>query len=295
MSPDPLHGEELPELPEAADLHELPAEPVRPAAGPSALAAGERPPLRVLDPAPLHLRRAALIVVAGSLLPWMPGKFEQAGQLWWLTTLLAKGLVLAAAWTWLQQVLHNFGPPLSGLLGKLAALVLVPKKKEEPEDERKRRAKPRPTGPASLEHPFPTGLHALSFVLIAAGLVLAFGDPRRGLIGSNGLPELAMLGWAAFTYVNIASYERWGSFNPLFSLLFLGMLFAGAAAVIGVFTGDAGGPQKIMGLLGGGAVGAGGGLAVFTIVEAMLQAKKEGDRKKAEALEARKAARKKRE
>jgi hypothetical protein len=293
MSPDPLHGEELPEIPDVAGLHELPAEPVRPA--PAGLAPGQRPPLRVLDPAPLHLRRAALIVVAGSLLPWMPGKFEQAGRLWWLATLLAKGLVLTAAWVWLQQVLHNFGPSLAGLLGRLAALVLAPKRKEEPEDERKRRAKPRQSGPASLEHPFPTGLHALSFVLMAAGLVLAFGDPRRGLIGSSGLPEVAMLGWAAFTYVNIASYERWGSFNPLFPLLFLGMLFGGVAAVIGVFTGDAGGPQKIMGLLGGGAVASGGALAVFTIVEAMMQAKKEGDRKKAEALEARKAARKKRE
>ena len=39
-------------------------------------------------------------------------------------------------------------------------------------------------------------------------------------------------------------------------------------------------------------VGAGGGFAAFTIVEAMIQAKKEGDIKKAAAIEARKAARK---
>jgi hypothetical protein len=46
-----------------------------------------------------------------------------------------------------------------------------------------------------------------------------------------------------------------------------------------------------MPILGGGAVAAGGGLAAYTIAEAMMQAKKQGDRKKAEALEARKAAR----
>jgi hypothetical protein len=46
-------------------------------------------------------------------------------------------------------------------------------------------------------------------------------------------------------------------------------------------------------IVGGAVVGAGGGFAGWTIVEAMMQAKKEGDAKKADALEARRAARKK--
>jgi hypothetical protein len=102
-----------------------------------------------------------------------------------------------------------------------------------------------------------------------------------------------MLGWAAFTWVHIASYERWGGFNPLFPLMFLGMLFAGLMGVIAGLTGDMGGLAKLMSILGGAGVAAGGGLAAYTIAEALMQAKKDGDRKKAEALEARKAARKK--
>ena len=104
-----------------------------------------------------------------------------------------------------------------------------------------------------------------------------------------------MLGWAAFTWVHIAGYERWGHFNPLFPLMFLGMLFAGAAAVIGALASEATGAAKLMGVLGGATVACGGGLAAYTIAEAMMQAKRDGDRKKAEALEARKASRKKKD
>lgn len=145
-----------------------------------------------------------------------------------------------------------------------------------------------------LEHPFPTGLHALAAVLALVALWVAARDPRQGLANtSSGIPEVAMLGWAAFTWVHIAGYERWGHFNPLFPLMFLGMLFAGAAAVIGGLTSDAAGLTKLLGILGGAAVAGGGGLAAYTIAEAMMQAKKEGDAKKAQALEARKAARQK--
>ena len=72
--------------------------------------------------------------------------------------------------------------------------------------------------------------------------------------------------------------------------MFLGMLFAGISRVAFAFKLE--GSTMLFALLGGAIVAAGGGLAAFTIVEAMMQAKKEGDRKKAEALEARKAARK---
>lgn len=274
-------SQELEPLP---DLPELPV----PAPRAPALPPGERPPLRVLDKAPQHLRLAALIVMAGSLLPWMPGRVEGAAGSAWLLTLLAKAVMGAAAWLWLQQVYHDFGPKLQGVLGQLANLRLKPQPKPEEEGKRKARAKAPTT---HLVHPFPTGLHLLAFLLATAAVAVAWNDPRRGLIGSNGIPEIVMLGWAAFTWVHIANYERWGGFNPLFPLMFLGMLFAGAAAVVGALGGDAAGLTKLMGLAGGAAVAAGGGLAAYTIAEAMMAAKKEGDRKKADALEARKAAR----
>jgi hypothetical protein len=279
-------SDELEPLPDLPELHDL--EPIR--AGPAASAPGQRPPLRVLDKAPQHLRLAALIVVCGSVLPWMPGKVEGAAGSAWLMTLLAKAIMGGAAWLWLQQVYHDFGPKLQGALGQLANLQPLRKKEAVEEDSKQRRAKPK-TPTTHLVHPFPTGLHLLAFLLAAAAVAVAWNDPRRGLIGSNGVPEVLMLGWAAFTWVHIANYERWGGFNPLFPLMFLGMLFAGAAAVVGALGGAATGMTKLLGLAGGAAVAGGGGLAAYTIAEAMMAAKKEGDRKKAEALEARKAAR----
>jgi hypothetical protein len=270
---------------------EPPVAAAAPASGPAApLADGERPPLRVLDKAPTHLRLAALIVVGASLLPWMPGEVSEPVPNAWIMTLLAKGLVLAGAWIWLQQVLHNFGPARPGVIGQLGNLSLIPKKKVD-DDAKGRRSSRQAQAAKHLEHPFPTGLHLISLLLAIGGLVLAAGDPRAGLIGSNGIAEVAMLGWAAFTWVHIASYERWGSFNPLFPLMFLGMLFAGAAGLLSALGVE--GAGKLLGMLGGAGVAAGGGLAGYTIAEAMMQAKKEGDRKKAEALEARRAARQK--
>jgi len=282
------------DLPELPDLNDLPDLAELPTLGASPAPAGAQPPLRELDKAPLHLRQAALIVTAACVLPWMPGKVEgQAGNAW-LLTLAAKALMGAAAWLWLQQVRHDFGPKLVGGLAGLANLHLAGKKKEEAEDGKpKRQPKPKAGVPQKLEHPFPTGLHALAVVLVIGAILLAMQDPRRALIGSAGTVEVAMFGWAAFTWVHIAGYERWGGFNPLFPLMFLGMLFAGLMGVIASLTGDLGGLQKLLGILGGAGSAAGGGLAAYTIAEALMQAKKEGDVKKAQALEARKASRKK--
>jgi len=278
------------DLPELPDLPDLPAQPAP--AGPGV--AGGPPPLRVLDKAPLHLRQAALIATVACVLPWMPGKIEGEAGNAWLLTLAAKALMGAGAWLWLQQVKHDFGPKLVGGLAGLANLHLAAKKKAEPEDGKaKRQPKPKAGVPSKLEHPFPTGLHALAVVLVIGAILLAMQDPRRALIGSAGTVEVAMFGWAVFTWVHIAGYERWGGFNPLFPLMFLGMLFAGLMGVIGGLFGELAGLARILAILGGAGTAAGGGLAAYTIAEALMQAKKEGDIKKAQTLEARKAARKK--
>lgn len=105
------------------------------------------------------------------------------------------------------------------------------------------------------------------------------------------MAELGMLAWAAYTWVHIYAYERWGHFNPIFPMMFLAMLFGGAVQGSFALGMEEGGLPKIAGIAGGGLLAVGGGIAAYTIVEAMLAAKKEGDAKKAVVLEARKTAR----
>jgi hypothetical protein len=263
------------------------APPAPEAAGdaPAPTAPGERPPLRELDKAPKHLALASKVVVGAALLPFMRAEHMAAEGSMWMS-FVAKLFFIAAAWLWYQQVLHNWSPTLKGFLGKLAGFHL--KLKKEDEDKKKRSRRGQKT--AAVEHPFPTGLHLLAIALIVAAFVVSVNDPRGSLIGPVGPAEAGMLGWAAFTFVHIANYERWGNFNPLFPLMFLAMLLAGFASVFAGF--GASGIDMAFHVAGGLGVGLGGGLAAYTIVEAMMQAKKEGDRKKAEAIEARKAARK---
>ena len=296
----PLRRDEPSAEPAARGEALLQEEPSAPAALPAPesapkapLPSGETPPLRELDKAPRHLRMAALIVAAGTLLPFMgPGTGAVAG-VWF--SVGAKIIALAAAWLWLQQVLHDFGPQASGLVGNLAGLHLG-KKKKEGEEEKSKRSRRQEQAVAKLEHPFPTGLHLVSILLLAGGVVLSLSDERSAMFGPLGTAEMLMFSWAAFTWVHIARYERWGGFNPLFPLMFLGMFFAGAARVMaGATAGDGmAGIWRLASGLGGAVVTVGGGLAAYTIVEAMMEAKKEGARKKAEALEARRAARKNR-
>jgi len=274
-----MSDQPLPELPDEA-VHLNPTAPQADAAP------GEKPPLRELDKAPAHLRKASLFVVVGALVPFM----GHGGG--WMSFAAGKVVVLLGVWFWLKQVDHNWGPALSGALGKLASMNLAPKKKEEDPKKKARRAKA--DTPAGLKHPFPTMLHVLSLLLVLVGcLLLPQLDPTEEMRKPIAMAELGMLAWAAFTWVHIHAYERWGNFNPLFPLMFLGIVFAGATRVIfGI--GGLDEPAGILAVLGGGLVAIGGGLAAYTIVEALMEAKKQGDVKRQAAMEARRAARRSR-
>lgn len=255
---------------------------------PDPLVEGETPPLRELDAAPAHLRTAATVVVIGALLPFVvPEETREGGSVWF--SVGGKAVMLLAAWLWSRQVLHNFGPKLEGPFGKLASVNLKPAPKEEPEKKKRRAAK---AGAAAPKHPFPTALHLVAILCIVGALALAGFDPRLSKVGPVGFVEAGILGWGAFTYVHIMAYQRWSSFNPLFALMFIAMALAGVASVLAGINAE--GLWKVFSMGGGVIVGGGGVLAVYTMVEAMMAAKKEGDRKKAEAIEARKAARKSR-
>lgn len=274
---------DLPDLPDdVGPLAALPDE-VEPLAAPAGAAApgGERA-LRPLDKAPQHLRLAALVVVAGSLVPWMG---HQGG---WVTAAAAKLVALVGAWLYWQQLRHDWGPPLGGALGKLASLRLSFGKQAKAKP-------PRRNAPASAAAPSrPPAVLTLVAIAVAFGvgaLWMPLADPTPGVRAMAGAAEVGMLAWAAFTWVHIAAFERWGSFNPLFPLMFLGILFAGLSRVVTAIGRGLGSLESILTLLGGAAVAAGGGLAAYTIVEALRQAKREGDEKKKAASEARRTAR----
>lgn len=88
------------------------------------------------------------------------------------------------------------------------------------------------------------------------------------------------------TYVHIDSYLKGGKFNPLFPLMFGGCALGGLFALFARIS-----DSQWMAAFGCAIVTMAGILAVYTIGIAMVQAKKDGDLKKAAAIEARKQAR----
>ena len=295
--------DELPELPtefsaETNNSDELDAlEPLAPepiALAPEAavgleeeapqLAPGEKPPLREMHGAPLHLRNWSLVVLGGCMLPWL--SFVPSGPVTWG---LGKLLVLAGVWLLWQSVELRAGGKVPGFITSLGSKAIGKKPVEVDPKVAARRAKNR-KGPAVLEIPFPTPLHLLGLVVTLLGVFTPLLDPVGDLpSNASSIAELGMLAWAAGTWVHIHAYERWGSFNPIFPLMFIGMLLSGGLTVAGYLGGAEG--KTIISLLGGVVVAIGGGLAAFSIVEAMVDAKKEGDAKKSVENERRKAAR----
>lgn len=262
--PELPEADELPELPEAHELPELPPSPrgeeprelpPRPGREPRG---GELPEgeKRKLEKAPLHLRKAALIAAGFSLLPWIGAVVTSVPLL-----LAAKAVVLAGIYVYYAEVCVRRGEAkkVPGFFGPLQAIR---------------------NGQV---------LHAIALVIAVVGCSsLVDGADWRGWA------EKGMLAWAAATWVHIYDYERGGRFNPLFPLMFLAHLTAGLFGFFGaVSAGDKDIPTLVA-MAGSLGVAVGGGFAVYTIVEAMKQAKIEGEAKRQAALEARRAARRQR-
>jgi hypothetical protein len=94
------------------------------------------------------------------------------------------------------------------------------------------------------------------------------------------------------TFAHILDYEYGGKFNPVFPLMFLGPAIAGALQIFGSFSafGD-NSLGALLSLAGSITVAAGGCMAAYTMYESLKEAKRHGDEKRAQMLEARKAGR----
>ena len=245
---DTPREDELPELPTDA-LSDLPAETQSAPVSKPALAPGEQPPLREMQGAPKHLQTAALIALGGGLLPWQ--SLGVSGPITWA---VGKALILGGIWLLWKSVDLRSGASVPGFVATLGGMVLGNKPDADPKAAARKAA--RSKGPAKLEVPFPSALHIVGLLVVVIGCLMPMFDSQHHAGFEPKLKtfaELGMLAWAAGTWVHIYAYQRWGQFNPIFPLIFIGMLVAGFATAIQAVTG----PNGIdpLALLGGLTVG----------------------------------------
>ncbi|MDP6988102.1 MAG: hypothetical protein QF903_01320 [Planctomycetota bacterium] len=270
--PEPEPAPQPPPEPAPEPIPPAAAAPLAPAAAGATAASGgpaapgrergDAPPApegqvqkRDLDQAPLVLRKAALILLAGSILPWGNPIASWGG------TIAEKLLCFAAVWLFYQSHVLKVGGPAHGLVKSLGR-----------------------KGPAPVM--------ILAAVIAVIGLIPLATLGGEALTLFKTFTEKAFLLLAGYTFVHIFDYEHGGKFNPMFPLLFC---FAAVGGFMSIFTvvpamGEAG-PLAFVALIGTIAVTAAGCMAAYTMIVAMREAKAHGEAKRAAALEARKAAR----
>ncbi|MHC4378188.1 MAG: hypothetical protein ACYS26_16430 [Planctomycetota bacterium] len=282
------------EQPEQANPEAAQAE----AATPAPAAAGALPPLpeeavlmkegtmrfvpkeRELEQAPKLLRQAAVVLVVGSLLPWVGhggGPVTYAGAK--VLTILAGVCFYASVFTRLEQ------PVPFGLaaLGK--------KRWGKPYNHKTKGFK------ESLAQAIPTPLHVFAGLVAIVGLLMPLGDPvyaTSEVVGGGaikGISEVGLLAMGVLTIVHIFAYSKGGSFNPIYPFLFLGALMMGIGRLATAASTTEQGAPRLLAYGGALLTTIAGAWATWTIVVSMIEAKKQGDAKKAAVMEARKAAR----
>lgn len=256
---DPSHLEPLPDLPlETASAAAPAANPGLAAAKAAMMAA------RAQEKAPQLLLKAAKVLVAGSVLPWM-GKDLGSGN--WVNLVLKLGLLGGCMLVMKGVDAHYEGAEAKGFGTKPLIGGDGPKKK----------------GMLGALN----GLHVVGTLVIVGLLVVQLSLYSDNLLV---IGESLTLLLGGLTFAHIHSYLKGGSFNPLFPIMFAGCAIGGLFGLFGRLNAEPG-AFKWLGVLGCLVLTAAGAGAVHTIAVAMMQAKKEGEAKKAAALEARKQAR----
>ena len=255
---------------DATDATEKPDSRQRSSGGP--------PPKRELEQAPLLLRKSSVILMCGGALPWLTSISTQ-GNMPWPQWFGAWALTLVAGWLLLDGAKAKAGDKASGISVALAGA-----------------------------HPMgPMGASLLLFVVAAVISVTTgvysyndgffFSPPENpdlkysNVYGIRAVLEFGTLYLALATFAHIQSYEYGGKFNPVFPLMFLGPAVAGTLQVLGAASmlGDFG--LALVGAAGSIGVAAGGVMAMYTMYVTMKVAKEEGDRKRLEARERKRAER----
>ncbi len=218
---------------------------------------GEKPK-REMEAAPALLRKAALGLLIGCLLPWGGVTPD------WTGNIVEKLLVLAGLFVWHETNSLRDGLPVKGFITKLGATRFLP-------------------------------LFVMAGVLTLLGFApLLSSESLFADFKSNGGPiaEKGFMILAGLTLTHIQSYERGGKFSPMLPIMFLAPAIAGIMAVLKAFSGASVGIGEILGGLGAFAVSGAGWMAAYTMYTAIQEARVHGEAKKVAQAEARKAARK---
>lgn len=218
---------------------------------------GEKPK-REMEKAPALLRKAALGLLIGCLLPW--GGYTVS----WTGNIGEKLLVLAGLYVWHQSHLLRDGVKVPGFIKSMGAKKFLP-------------------------------LFIMAGILTLVGFMPVFsmaslsGDGVKENLGP--FAEKGFLILAGLTLTHIYDYQHGGKFNPMFPIMFLAPGIAGVMAILKVFSADPITIGHMLGGLGAVLVGIAGWMSAYTMYVAMKEAKAHGDAKKKAQSEARKAAR----
>lgn len=295
----PNDPEEIEELEELEDVEELESAPDNKPAAKKAAGAGGRPKSsrdmgprklqvgekRELEQAPIQLRKAAQVLLYGSLLPFFFGVHYSSaaassefggwasgseGSFPWLLVLGAKGLTLLGCWLFHEGYQATHGGKHKSPIAKLAK-----------------------------SHSAMTPLLAGIVWIAAIVWVFMAGTPTYTAPGfeaavelGNGrlVIELMSLILAGATITHIFGYEHGGKFNPIFPLMFAGPAIAGIVNLFSfgnVTSSDSSGPG-MLGLVGSIVIAVGGFMACKTMMDSMKEAKVAGEIRQAAIREERK-------
>jgi len=216
------------------------------------------PPAGARGPSkPRELERAPIVLRKAALILAIASLFPwlQPGG-WTLDGILAKLIVALGGYVFYTAVLHRHGDAVPGPLAKLGGLHRL-------------------------------ALDLLAVVIALVGLFFTMREP----LGFAPVVERASLAIGLAAWCQVLDYEKGGKFNPVLGLTIPLFGIAALVRLITVFT--AFDPSSdIFTAIGDVGVLAAAGIAGYTMVIAMKEAKAHGEAKKRAAQEARVAARK---
>ena len=220
---------------------------------------------RELEDAPRLLQKAAWVLVAACVFPWMSVSevIGEDGSLVNPKHFAAKAVILVGAYLFHMALKASYGDKAPGFAQKLDIKVIP--------------AKRRSMG-WNVGEFLGIAVMIVGLLPIIEGTGLSLGSIGLAIYGDKGLMILGLV-----TISHIYSYSKGATFNPLFPILFLGPAFAGLLSI----------PKGIGWWTAGSVLASVAGvMAVYVIVVAMRQAKAEGDAKRAAQAAARREARK---